>query len=51
MKKIIEYYIGEKNLKAKVQLDYNDINLNIAQKEAKDGEYEIKEIEEERGIF
>ena len=51
MKKIIEYYMGKKDSGLKVQIDYNEINLDIARREAMNGEYDIKEIEEEEGIF
>lgn len=49
MKKVILYY--SQKSKSEVEIDYNEINLEIAEKEAVDGKYSISEVEEKEDIF
>lgn len=49
MKKIIVYSSNRSN--NTVEIDYNETNLEIAEKEAVDGKYSITEVEEKEEIF
>lgn len=49
MKKVILYY--SQKSKSEVEIDYNETNLEIAEKEAVDGKYSISEVEEKEDIF